>query len=298
MNKTCRHRARIGAGLVIAAAITGGCRVSVGSEVEVERSGAGSISVAVTADDAVREALVRGGLGDLGEGLFGGAPQRQLPPGAGGGDAFADLRDAGWDVAPVANGIRMTRRFAAGEDLDAVVAGLGGGDAGLSPIQSLAVEKRSGFPSDNIDASGEVGLSVDALATLASRAASNAPTPAELEDVLGTPLEDLVVVRFHLALPGKVGEVDSDPPPASDDDLTWELQGGRQLRFSARSAFLNGFVVWSLVVLAVVVVGGAILILWRRAVVVRRRRGRGPRPRASSRAPTERIRAVPPPQRR
>lgn len=54
MSSTRGRRVRLCAGLVIVAAITGGCRVDVGSEVEVERSGAGSISVAVTADDAVR----------------------------------------------------------------------------------------------------------------------------------------------------------------------------------------------------------------------------------------------------
>lgn len=292
-------------GIVLAAAVTAGCRVVVGSEVEVERSGAGTISIEVTADDAVRAALARGGLGDFGESLFGASAQRQLPPGTDGGDAFADLRSAGWEVVPTANGVRLSRSFVPGEDLDPVLVGLGGGDADLSPIQALEVEKRSGFPSDNIDASGQVGLSVDALATLASGATSNVPAPAEVEDVLGMPLADLVVVRFHLGLPGKVGEVDADPAPAAPDDLTWELEGGRVLRFSASSAFLNGFVTWVLVVVTGLVVGAAVLIVWRRVVVLRRRRGRsgsaggrpGPtRTGASSGAPTQRIRPVPPPR--
>lgn len=278
-----RPQARLGAGLVLVCALAAACRVGVGTDVTVQRSGSGSISVTVTADDAVRDALARGGLGDFGESLFGTSADRQLPAGRDGGDAFADLRGAGWQVDAAAGGVSIHREFAAGEDLDPVLAGLGGGDPDLSPIHSLTVVAHGGFPSDHVEVSGRVGLSGDAVAQLATQAGSGSPTRAEIEDVLGQPVTDLVTVHFHLDLPGDVGRVDADPAPASPEDLTWDLPGGTTLEFTAESSYWNGFLTWTFVILLVLLLAAVAFVVWRRAVVVRDRRRRAATPPSRSR---------------
>lgn len=267
-----RPKVRLGAGLAVVCAFVGACRVGVGADVAVQRGGSGSIAVTVTADDAVRDALERGGLGDFGESLFGSSPARPLPAGSSGGDAFADLRAAGWQVDAVAGGVGIRRDFAAGEDLGPALAALGGGNAALSPVQSLSVVAGGGFPSDHVEVSGRAGLSEDAVVQLATGVGTAAPTRAEIEDVLGQPVTDLVSVRFHLALPGDVDSVDADPPPASTDDLTWDLPGGRTLEFRAVSSYWNDFVTWTLVAVGVLVAAFVAFVVWRRVVVIRRRR--------------------------
>lgn len=288
-----RLKVRHGAGLVLVCALVAGCRVGVDTGVAVERGGSGSITVVVTADDATRDALARGGLGTFGESLFGSSPQRALPAGSGGGDAFADLRDAGWQVDAVAGGVRVRRDFAAGEDLGPALAALGGGDVDLSPVQALSVSAGGGFPKDEVTVSGRVGLSEDAIVELATRsgagAGANPPTRAEIEDVLGQAVTSLVSVRFHLDLPGSIGDVDADPAPLSADDLTWDLPGGRVLDFTAASSYWNSAVVWTFVVVAVLVVAAAAFVVWRRLVVRRRRRARSVSPRRP-RAPATRPR--------
>lgn len=239
----------------------------------------------VTADDAVRAALARGGLGDFGQALFGAGADRELPSGAGGGDAFADLRGAGWQVDAVAGGVRIGRDFAPGEDLGSVLAGLGGGDPSLSPAQSLSVVHHSGFPRESVEVSGHAGLSSDAVARLAAQTGSNSPSAEEMEDVLGASLTDLVTVRFHLDLPGSVDSVDADPAPAAPDDLTWDLTGGRTLDFAARSSYWSSFVTWTLTVFVVLAATAAVLVVWRRRVVVRRRNAARSARRRNRRAP-------------
>lgn len=280
-----RRQSRLVAGLAATIVITAGCRVQVGTEVDVRRDGGGSMTVTVTADDTVRDAFGRAGLADFGQALFGTSADRDLPQGSGGGDAFSDLRAAGWRVDAVGGGIRVVHDFAPGEDLEPILASLGGGDTTLSPIQALNVVHSGGFPRERVEASGRVGLSAEALARLAAQAGSGAPTAAEVEDVLGTTLTDLVTVGFHLDLPGSVGTVDADPAPAATDDLTWELPGGRTLDFGAASSYWSSLVIWTLTVLALAVVTAVVLVVWRRRVVVRRRRGaaRSARPRPSSR---------------
>lgn len=260
--------------LVAAGSLTSGCRVGIGNEVGVDRGGGGAITVTVTADDDVRDALSRGGLGDFGDSLFGTAADRRLPAGNGSDDAFADLRDAGWQVDAVSGGIRLSRDFAPGEDLGPALASLGGGDVELSPIRALSVAKRGGFPRDHIEASGSAGLSADAITQLATGTGTGSPTQAEIENVVGMPLADLVSVQFRLDLPGSVDQVDADPAPAASGDLTWDLPGGRMLTFRAESSFWNGFVTLAVTLVVVVVVAFAAFVVWRRIVVVRRRRQR------------------------
>lgn len=266
--------ARLLVGICVVIVCTAACRVEVGSDVSVRRDGGGSITVTVTADDAVRDALARGGLGDFGQALFGAGADRELPSGAGGGDAFADLRAAGWQVDAVAGGVRIQRDFAAGEDLEPVLAGLGGDDPSLSPVPSLSVVHQGGFPRERVEVSGHAGLSSDAVARLATQTGSDSPTAEEMEDVLGASLTDLVTVRFHLDLPGSVDSVDADPAPAAPDDLTWNLPGGRTLDFAAKSSYWSSFVTRTLMVLLVLAVAAVAFVVWRRSVVVRRRRAR------------------------
>jgi len=246
----------------------------VAGDVAVERSGAGVLDVKVTADDAVRDSLDRGGLGELGQSVFGTSADRDISRGPDGADPFADLRRAGWDVQGVPGGVRFRHGWTDPAELDSIVASLGGGDPALSPIQRLEVVKKGGFPKDNLELEATVGLDTGTILTLATRGAPNAPTQGELEDVLGEPLESLVAVRFSVQMPGSVVELRADPAPPSNDDLTWNLAPRQRLELYVHTDFWNAFVRWVTIIAVVLVVAFGAFVIWRRIVVLRRRRGR------------------------
>lgn len=244
-------------GLLILVTATG-CRVDVRIGVDVEPSGEGSVTVAVSVDDEVVEELG----GDLASAV-----------------ATGDLTATGWVVegpTRTADGLHTmtaTKRFGNPAEATEVLAEVAGP---RGPFRDFAVEREVTFTHVRWRFRGTVDFSggVEAFSDDGLRAALGEPLGEPVEAIearIGRALDEVFTVQVAVRLPG---EVVANAPTVLDNGAVWEprLSERRTIRLEATGTTLR----WRrLLALGVAAAAGAGAVVIAVGAIVRRPGRRG-----------------------
>ena len=235
--------------------ILAGCRVDFGVATRADFSGAGTLSLSISADEESQAELDAAGFAELASVLGGG------DPGPEGFAIWAALAASGWDVTVGDGGVRIEHDFASAEQLSVLA-----GD--LSPlVTAMSLGRTATAFKSELDYRAGIDFSRETLAALATDGLESPPSAAEIDNVLRRPLGEVFGLEFRVELSGdmRVESSTRAPDDMGSGAVVWNLAVGERLDVNIGSRAYNwAGIGLAVAVVALLVASGLSFVIWRR----------------------------------